>query len=390
MKKIFSILFALVLVVSLTWVACVGDGEPTVQQWLPDVHGEVTFSQLCWMASPEEALYPHSNVGAVEFTFLEGAGEWLLDEHGGGWLNVVIDTTAAGGAYQWSVQNLYLTYPDLDYLLGSTPSVQFSLGLDGETPIESLEAAVFLSSGPLEEQPATEELFTYTVCHMPYLVGGSADSDIPLTIGPFIGTLAKPVRTARIRIPTNNVTKINEAHNMCARGAAARGIAYLNITQGLNLTDAPQAIYDGLVNAMNITGNMTTAQKILAGKNSYCASKGLNITSEIVWKTPIGDPSGGTVSWENLTKKIKDALDNGCAVEIWVGWSSVSDNGTGHMAMVTEVTDFDDGSADIKYVDDPTQGDGKPENSKERTIHADSAGNFTDGRVEGSMIQSFH
>jgi hypothetical protein len=386
-KKIFAILFALVLVVSLTFGGCTPTPQgPTTQLWDPDVDGEVTFFQLCWMASPEEALYPHSNVGAVEFTFLEGAGDWLLDEYGGGWLNVVIDTTADGGSRQWAVQNLYLTYQDLDYLLGSTPSVQFSLGLDGNTSIESLDAAVFLSSGPIEEQPEAEELFPYTVSHMPYLVGGRVDggsgnSTIPLTIGPFVGSTAKPVRTARIKPTLAGVVPIDEGHNGCAPAAAARSLAYLGVTTN------PQDTYSDLYNRMHTNPAVggTTDGNLLAGKNDYCGNHTLNITSKIVYRDTY-NPSNGypyeQSSWNDLMEEVKDALEAGCDVELLISLSG----GGGHVAMVVSVTDYEDGSATIAYVDDPSQGDGVAQND-EHEISTDNAGNFAGGTVDGFMIE---
>jgi len=386
MKKIFSILFALVLAVLLTFGACVGPengGEPTVQEWTPDVHGEVSFMQLEWMASPGEALYPYSNVGAVEFTFEDDAGDWLLDENGGGWLNVVIDTTAAGEE-EWAVQNLYLTYYDVDDLLGSTPSVQFSLGLDGETPIESLEAAVFLSSEPLEEQPEAEELFTYPVSLVPYLVGGldgggSALSDIPWMIGPWIGPIYLPDRTATVA--GVDVVAIDEGHMGCAPGAAARSIDYIGKVHGLWIDEA-QDIYDALVEEMEtaICSGGTYIVNILGGKNSWSAAYGLPINSNIVY-TDTYDPAGG-LSWGNVIQQVQDALDDDCDVEILIMWSG----GGGHMAMVTSVTRHADGSATIHYVDDPTQGDGQAEN-QDNVISTDASGKFSTGTVAGFMIE---
>lgn len=372
MKKILSTLFALVLAVSLMFVACVTT-PPPYQEWDPDIHGQVTFMQLFWMASPEEALYPHSNVGAVEFAFLEETGDWLLDSYGGGYLNVVIDTTAAGGAEQWAVQNLYLTYKNLDYLLGSTPTVQFSLGLDGKTPINSLEAAVFLSSKPLEEQPEAEKFFTYRVSLMPYLVGGldgggSAISTIPFIIGPWVGPISLPKYTAWSLLYVSNVSAIDEGHMGCAPASAARSISYLGELHGFD-TDDPQDIYDDLVESMDtdICGNGTFVENMLAGKNSYCDAKGLPINSEIVSFDP---------------QQVRDALDNGCAVEILIGWSG----GGGHAAMVTGVTVHTDGSTTITYVDDPNQGDGVAEN-QEHVITTDASGEFANGTVFGFMIE---
>jgi len=387
-KNILSILFALVLAVLLTFGACAPDGnggEPTVQEWIPDVHGQVSFMQLEWMASPEEALYPYSNVGAVEFTFLEGAGDWLLDQHGGGWLHAVIDTTAAGGDLQWAVQNLYLTYNTLDDLLGSTPSVQFSLGLDGETPIEELEAAVFLSSERCTSIEVTDVLFTYPVSLEPYLVGGfdgggSALSDIPLIIGAWIGPIPLPERTATVgRVA---VAAIDEGHSGCAPASAARSIDYLGQVHGF-LTDDPQDIYDDLVDAMDtdigIDGG-TADDDMLAGKDSYCEANELFIDSEIVWIDAY-DPVDGW-SWSDLIEEVQDALDAECDVEIFMRWWSRG----GHVAMVTSVTSHADGSATIHYEDDPTQGDGVAEN-KHHVIAPDAFGDFDRGWVAGFMIE---
>jgi hypothetical protein len=387
MKKIFAVLFAMVLVVSLTFEACAPTPQgPNTQLWDPDVDGEVTFFQLRWMASPEEVLYPNSNVGGVEFTFLAGAGDWLLDSHDGGYINVVIDTTAFGGSRQWAVRNLYLTYSSLDFLLGSTPRVMFSLGLHGEAAVESLLAAVFLSDEPLEQQPEAEELSAYTAWYIPYLVGGmdgggSATWDLPVIIRAFEGSRAMPVRTESINITTNNVIAINETWGGCGPGAAARSIFYL----GQNATTSPQDVYNDLYQSMGTNENGTLHADLLAGKNSYCEDNGLNITSELVFQDAVVN---GTLSWEDLTQKVQDALHNNCDVEVYFGWrNATAENLTGHMAFVTSVTDYADGSAEIRYVDDPYQGDGKPQNV-ETVITTDRNGILTGGELFG-MVYGF-
>jgi hypothetical protein len=352
-------------------------GPPLWPEWDTEIHGEVTFFQLSWMASPEEALYPYSNVGMVEFTFSEGAGDWLLDQYDGGYLNVVIDTTAAGGTDQWAVQNLYLTYKNLDFLLDSTPSVQFSLGLDGETLIESLEAAVLLSDELLKESPVVKEehFESFKVSIMPYLVGGlfgggSAMSDIPKIIGPWIGPLVPPVETHSIAVTGAYIPPIEEGHMGCAPGAAARSISYLGQVHDFP-TPSPQDIYNNLVRRMktDICGEGTVIRNMRDGKNSYSVAKGF----------PIG-PSR-LVDWNNNIPMVTDALAAGCNVEIFIGWSK----GGGHAAMVTKVSVHADGSTTIHYVDDcqDTQG----AQNWHRVIRTDPAGNFRDGEVWGFMIQ---
>jgi hypothetical protein len=330
-----------------------------------------------------------SNVGTVQFFFSEGAGEWLLAEHGGAWLNVVIDTTAFNGSQQWVVQNLYLVYPDPAYMLGSKPSVQFSLGLDDWMPLPDLQAAVFLSDGPLTDYPAESFFDVFLVFPKPYLVGGRLDqgggsalSDIPFIIGPWIGPLSLPVRTAAINITAASIAAIDEGHQGCAPGSAARSIDYLGQNNDDIETGDPQGIYDDLVEMMN-TGICTTGtadDDMLDGKNTYSDANGLPIGSEIAY-TDTYEPTEGS-SWSDLMEKVQDALDAGCDVEILIGWSG----GGGHAAMVTGVTVHADGSATITYVDDPNQGDGVAEN-EEHVITTDASGDFGTGTVDGFMIE---
>jgi hypothetical protein len=410
-RRLFLILLALVLALSVGLVACSGGSEQEEEEeeeeeepWVSD-YGEVSFSQLAWMASTDKALYPYSNIGEVEFSFSEGAGDWLLEDYGnedygGGWLNVVIDTTDAGGDVEWAVQNLYLVYPDMDYLLGSTPSVQFSLGLDNETRIEEgqLQAAVFLSHEPLEGQPQADELLTYPVSSMPYLVGGldgeaSADPTIPHLNGSFVGAdfigcSSPAVSTESICFPVNQVASIDEDVNMCSCGAYARSIYYLAM-KWLFPADNPQMIYDDLVEARETVWatNQTWPQKVLCLKDSYCGQNCTNIASELVLKTG----SGGNISWSDLTKKVQGALKDCCDVEIWYGWrKNVAGNFTGHMAMVTSVTNHRDGSTTIHCVDDPQQGMGGAQNH-EHVVSTNNSGWAPNGLhvVYGFVIECF-
>lgn len=80
-------------------------------------------------------------------------------------------------------------------------------------------------------------------------------------------------------------------------------------------------------------------------------------------------------------------LEKGGDVELRIEFAG----GVGHFATVTEITPLGDGKGfQIKYVDDPTQGDGKAEN-QEHTITTDKAGNITSGgggKVTGFWVES--
>jgi hypothetical protein len=331
-------------------------------------------------------LYPCSNVGAVQFDFRKKAGDTLLDEQGGGWISVMIDTTAHGGSMQWAVKNLYLSYRNTDALVGSKPVVDFSLGLDGQTCIDNLKAAVLLSDNPIETELVPLHLFSEKVIQTPYLVGGRFEggsnlSDIPLTIGPWIGAAVLADRTTRISTAVGDLVEIDEDDMGCAPGSVARSISYLGDTNDFE-TDDPQDIYDDLVDDMDtdIGGAGTDDGDMLDGKNTYTEDNDLPIESELAYSDTF-DPVNGS-DWNDLMEQVQDALENGCDVEILIGWNG----GGGHAAMVTEVTVHADGSATIHYVDDPNQGDGVAEN-EEHVINVDATGNFGAGTVDGFLIE---
>jgi len=379
-----SIVFAILL------PGCIPkDKEPPgYEPWDTDVHGEVSFSQLDWLELPGQSKYPYSNVGQAEFVFLDGAEDWFLEDNGGGWINVLISTTADTEDLLWAVRNLYLSFADSAYLESASPRVQFSLGLDGETPIQSLEAAVFLSSEPLDTQPEAETLSQYSVYPSQYLVGGrdggsSGIASIHIIIGPWIGPFSPVVRTAFIGITPDQIAEIDEGHSGCAPGSVARSISYLSKQHDFD-TDSPQDMYSNLVEFMgtDICGAGTTDENMLSGKNLYTETVELSISSEVVYSDSY-DPDEG-LGWAALIERVQDALDNNCDVEVLIGWNG----GGGHAAMVSSVTVHADGSTTITYVDDPNQGDNKAENAH-HVISTNSSGAFGTGTVDGFMIECY-
>jgi hypothetical protein len=406
MSRIRTIVIGLLLALLISTVfiggviSCFNPQPEPPGLWDSEVYGEVTFSQLEWMYTPERALYPYSNVGEVKFTFLEGALGLLRD---GAWINMVIDTTAARGTYQWAVQNLYLTYEDEDYLLASNPSVQFSLGLDNETPIDELEAAVFLSDEPFEEEPEADELSTYEVSHKPYLAGGwdqdffgedssggSALSDIPWDISSYVGTTFEPVSTACIGAPWGGPWDwhdIEEPVMGCFPGAATRSIAYLRLINGWWDIPEGQELYDILYVMTGTNGN--GCHNFHAGKQAFfeeyiSEEYHVNVSDQRLMNINFNpsDPDVWPYGWESLIQQVQTALNNDCDVEMGIGWTG----GGCHGVMVTCVTLHMGGSTTITYLDDHSQGNAGGGDSV-TVISTNNIGEFNAGHVGGFVIE---
>jgi len=331
----------------------------------------VGFTQLDWIGEAGEPDIPFSRVGTAEISFGD-AETRFLEADGGGFVNIT--TSLDGGATStWSVQNLYLSYPDEAHLQESSPSVQFDLGVPNGVPLDSLSYFVSVTTEPLLDPPVGP-LGPAAVDHAGYHTGGFEDggsglSTIPYTIGPWVGgdfSTAFVLDTAAALVGGDGVAAVNEDKNGCAPGAVARSIHYLLGDPSVNVQD----IYNGLYGAMGTGPNGTSLAGIVNGKQAYNESQGLGIDT-------------GLVAWDGDLGGVMDALDAGADVEILIRWNG----GGGHMAMVTGITQLSNGQYQITYVDDPHQGDGVAENA-EHTITVNPDGSFAGGQVAGFLVET--
>src|SRR5712691_6223538 len=127
----------------------------------------VGFTQLNWLADNGTVQVPFSRVGVAEFSF-SPADDQLLERNGGGYINLVTDT---GTGPRWSVENLYLSYPDTDYMLASHPTLQFNLGVTNRTPVEGISWSMAVTADALASPPG-QPVEPAGVAHEDYLVGG--------------------------------------------------------------------------------------------------------------------------------------------------------------------------------------------------------------------------
>jgi len=185
-------------------------------------------------------------------------------------------------------------------------------------------------------------------------------------VGALLGNL--PVAWAWTWQGADEIPAVDEDDNGCAPASAARSVAYLGAAHGFATGDV-QDIYDDLYDNMDTDATGTSDDDMLSGKDKYAGDSGLPIESELVY------------GMEHLDD-VMDAINDGADVEILISW----DPNGGHAAMITSITKFADGSYEITYVDDPTQGDDEAEN-EEHTIHVKPDGSFQGGRVDGFMIE---
>lgn len=337
----------------------------------------ISFNQLNWLADDGNVRFANSRVASASFSFTSGARQ-LLDANGGGFLNVVTDT---GSGPQWSVQNLYLTYHNRKELMHAHPNVQFGFPVANGTRVSQIAYAVRLTKKPLTQIALTPPLnLQAEVLLRDYLVGGineggSGGADGLLNIGawngcPNVNKCAPNQDTmGRVLVATDKLPAVNEDKMGCAPAAAARSIKYM---KGDTVGDV-QNIYDGLKAAMGTNDTTGTSDaSILSGKRKYTKDNKLGITSNMV-------------SWSKSEAVLaSSALDSGGDVEALIKWSGKN---IGHMVMITSITQIDKTHFQIKYIDDPVQGDGKAEN-QEHVITVNRDGTFEGGQISHLMIET--
>lgn len=378
-RMVIGLLLALLALGSLT-----GAGRPAS----PTEGIQVQFKQLNWLGPGATVRFPDSRVAAMELSFNSSATGKLVGQ--GSFVNLIIQVPGRSGR-EWVVQNLFLRYEDEDFLLGSHPSVQFALPTPNAFRVPRLnyqltvtpEALVAPPSGTLER--ARVEPMPYRVGG--YVDGGSASTDLPLRIGPWIGlrpdrqgkiAIAADLQQATVKGSPDNLPAINEGTNGCAPAGVARSIQYMLNNQGRQVGLSAQGIYNELYGDMgtNSTNGTASAQAMANGKAQFAGNHNLNIN------TTLAQNGVGSMGSAMTT------LSNGGDVEIILRWP----DGKGHVAMIVSITDLGNGSYQITYVDDPTQGDGNAQNAQ-HTITVNSSGVITaggSGSVEGVLIETLN
>jgi len=364
----------------------------------------VRLIQLDWLRREEPAI-ECSRVFEVQ-VMLRGSDRQLLEANGGGWVNVVLDIIdPETNLPYWAVRNLFLSYPDVPYMVKSRPTAQFGLPWPfpvGGNCVTSMGAAVVVTPEPVLEPSWPPPLVPTVVEREGHLVGGiigidedgnefgggSENADVPFMLGPW--ELPPPaagpppgVRPQSTWSPTpwRGILDVSELNYGCAPAAATRSIKTV-MKNERKKTEPAVNMYNHLIDDMKtkITpgpGEVggTKAENMNAGKNQYCYDHDLPINSEMQW----GEDSFAAAS---------EVLGRGGDVELWIGWTGTDGrpNG-GHAAMVTGMKQVAPHIWQITYVDDPVQGDGVAASKEHVIVVSDLNGYFTRGKVWGFMLE---
>lgn len=367
---------------------------------LPGINVELT--QLTWLDTQGKAAVPLSRVLTAELSFDAKAAPRLAGVKRGAFFNLYVSRGAEAPA--WVVRNLYLRFPSEPWMLGSKPSVQFSLDLPQGVKVQGLSFTADLSAKPRREASLDKAAFRpVEVGVANYLVGGrneqpqgKAISRLADNVPAWVGFVPaekdglgpddleeseeaeefEELESGNTLVAMNEILAIDEDVNGCAPAAVARSIEYLlNQSPSTTTMPHPQDLYEDLYDLMDTDEeDGTYDDDLVAGKNAYNAANGLPIDTAM-------DNSGmGNIDVSDLI----DQLNGGADVEILISWNG----GSGHVAMVTSVTILPDGSVQITYVDDPTQGDGIASNQEHTIIVDPSDGSFGGGTVDGFVVET--
>jgi hypothetical protein len=332
----------------------------------------IQFTQLNWLADDHTVRVPYSRVGVATLTFDSATATQLASQ--GAFFNL---STVIDGQVHNSVRNLYLYYRDAKRALASHPSVQFAIASSAGAPVSSLQFSYTLTATAVVTKVVTKQPTNVAVVlHSDYLVGGlrgggSGLASTPDTIGDWIGP-AVPVTEVYFGetwVGTDDLPAVSEDDEGCAPGSVARSIRYMADNWDLDGPTA-QEIYGDLYRYMGTGEDGTDDDDIVAGKEDYVDDNELPIDT-------------GSYFWDDVDlDDLADNLDNGGDVEVLIAWNPEG----GHAAMVTSIVRLSDGTYEITYIDDGTQGDGVATNA-EHTIYVDADGDFAGGSIIGFISE---
>ncbi|MCK4873064.1 MAG: dockerin type I repeat-containing protein [Phycisphaerales bacterium] len=339
---------------------------------------EVEFHQLNWLDENGDVMIEFSRVCDVELHphTSDPADIAFLEVYGGGWINISVQVPGWPET-EWVVQNLYLCYPDDEYMDDSDTSVHFGLPTPEGFPIDGILFDLWITPEPIEWMNTVPGLWV-PVDHVDYHTGGIGEGGSGLwsygyNPGPWIGPdflTIHPIRTVHPGIAVRQWGPVSEDINGCGAGSCTRSLQYLADSNGFDV-DNPGGMYNDLYDAMGTTPQGTSPTNLANGKKQYTSANGLPVNTRAV------------EGFSGQIQGIMDAVENGADVELQIVW----DEGGAHSAMITGVTSHGDGSYTITYVDDPTQGDGHAE-SQEHSIHVDSDGEFLEGgSIAGFLVE---
>ncbi len=334
-----------------------------------------TIHQISWGSDTGGYLVQNSEWGTANIQFGPGdESEFVFTPAGYIGYVQVVTAVAAGGPYNWAVQNMPLIFPSASDFDGRLPdSFNFNLGLPrGEnlTLDHDFRGAVLITPHPLTSMPYVPlflEQYVVPVTAEDWLWGnGLAGEVAPSTAENFVAFAddANEKTEAKIKIEETDVEAIDEEINGCGPGGAARSLRYLAKQKLITLNQTGQQVYDTLKGkafmntGLGVKGTGTTDANFQKGKDAYSKARNLKVVTD------------GTFTAAVLQTDIMNPMNQGGDVEIVFkkGKNDQGQDQLGHIAFVSQIlltSDKKTGnvtSFKVRYIDDPKQGDSKAEN----------------------------
>ena len=322
---------------------------------------EVRFRQIEWDV-PGPGTIPYSRAAEVELLF-DAQDTAFLAANGGAYVNVSVQNSATNG-WQWCARNLYHSYANVEDLTGSSPSALFTIGAVDGTPFGPTGVKVSVTSVPMAVPPGTPATLQLPghrkVAYFGHEVGTYGPGEgggVPGPLGPFAGqsTPAAVTSSVMILIPFEDIPEVKEEEGGCWPGSVTRSIQYMAMVNSAWVPDA-QSMYNCLSGDMGCSSSGCSTSEALSGKASYCDGLGFTpcaIGGGLPISTELHPGPEQPIDWDYLMLKLWE----GCDIELILDPKS---GNVGHVAMITCITEMDDGTHQITVVNDSTT-DGKKE-----------------------------
>lgn len=260
-----------------------------------------------WEYDPETTLFHLAQADTcimrIEICFdaLDPASQQLLEENGGGYVNVVFRPDESM-PWEWAIQNAYESVPhQMWFELGNLAYEFGSDSWEHGVVIEAGEFGVTVLAEPAVDIPGVTEILVRPIGRQDRVLPPAPLEDVPIDpaelepadewdhLGPWIGPGVEPTRRARCLLPAQMVPHVSGAIGEDVPAAHARTVAYLGLLYGFPLdnTDFGDSIYglfEGYKYSMGTESWGTMQHSAREGRRATNQSRNLPIrTGDTEW-----------------------------------------------------------------------------------------------------------
>lgn len=306
-----------------------------------DIAGELI--QYDWPMA-DGTYVMNSRAGAVRLRLDDQAAQ-LLDENGGGWINISVQNNVSGG-HQWIVRNIYASFPTVESMMSAPVVLPIGIGDVSGLPWQNNLLDVELT--PTPQDAMNMDGGSVTVLHevYPYPIGGlifpsavdggsgCTDANTAAMQGQGGASSSatqdpQPTGGARHPVGIGGLGKIDFEGKDCGPASVTASIEMMAGVRNHPLPST-QDLFKRLKENMKTDETGTTTSDLLDGKNKTTCELELPVCSQII-------------GWEFLWL-IQQLIADGHDVEIMYKQGDCSDPcAPGHMAVIEGIINLDNG-----------------------------------------------